>query len=219
MKKFFEDFKKFIKRGNILDMAVGVIIGSAFSAIVTAFTNKIIMPFVNYILSLCGGDKGLTSAYTFLKTVTDETGAIDLTKSIYIDWGAFITAILNFLIIAFTLFMIVKIAMKSREILDKTQSSINKNKLTKAEKKELKKLGISKMDRKAVSEFKAQKAKEAEEKKKADEEAAKAKAAAERLANPTTEDLLKQILEIMKGPSTEINEAESKETTENVEAE
>ena len=211
MKKFIDDFKKFIKRGNILDMAVGVIIGSAFSAIVTAFTNKIIMPLVNYILSLCGGDKGLTSAFTFLKTVYDEAGVIDLEKSIYIDWGSFITAILNFLIIAFTLFMIIKIAMKSREILDKTSSQIKKQKLTKEEKKELKKLGISRRNRKAVAEFKAQKAKDAEEKKKADEEAAKAKAAAERLANPTSEDLLKQIVELLK--------ENKKENTENVENE
>ena len=110
MRKFFKEFKAFISRGNIVDLAVAVIIGGAFSAIVTAFTNKIIMPCINWILSL-GGD-GLTSAYTFLKPVyetgadgvplTDAAGKLiyDLDKSIYIDWGAFITAIINFLIIA-----------------------------------------------------------------------------------------------------------------------
>ena len=100
MKKFFNDFKKFISRGNIVDMAVGVIIGSAFSAIVTAFTNKIIMPFINLLLSI-GGTNGLETAYTVLKAVYLEDGTLDLNKSIYIDWGAFITAIINFFIIAF----------------------------------------------------------------------------------------------------------------------
>ena len=50
MRKFFRDFKAFISRGNVIDMAVGVIIGGAFSAIVTALTNKILMPLINYLL-------------------------------------------------------------------------------------------------------------------------------------------------------------------------
>ena len=101
LKLFFEEFKKFIARGNIIDLSVGVIIGSAFSAIVTSLTNKIIMPFINWLLSL-GGTNGLESAYTFLKKVYAEDGVtVDLSKSIYIDWGAFITAILNFFLIAF----------------------------------------------------------------------------------------------------------------------
>ena len=54
MKKFFADFKKFISRGNIIDMAVGVIVGNAFSAIVKAFTDKVIMPLINLLLSLGG---------------------------------------------------------------------------------------------------------------------------------------------------------------------
>ena len=66
MKKFFQEFKKFITRGNVIDMAVGVIIGSAFSAIVKAFTDKVIMPLVNLLLSL-GGENGLEGAFTFLK--------------------------------------------------------------------------------------------------------------------------------------------------------
>ena len=98
MKKFFKEFKTFISRGNIVDMAVGVIIGSAFSAIATALTNKIIMPLINLLLSI-GGENGLEKAYTFLKKVYDVNGELDLTKSIYVDWGAFITAIINFFII------------------------------------------------------------------------------------------------------------------------
>lgn len=198
LKKFFSDFKKFISRGNILDMAVGVIIGNAFSAIVTAFTDKIIMPLINFLLSMSGGEEGLASAFTFFKTAYDETGAIDLTNSIYIDWGAFITAILNFLIIALTLFIILKVAMKSSEFFSKTNAEILIYKLTKEEKKELKQRGISTHNKKAIKAYKEEKAKLEEEKKKLAEEEAKAKAEAERLANPTQEDLLKQIVELLK---------------------
>ena len=86
MKKFFNDFKKFISRGNIVDMAVGVIIGSAFSAIVTAFTNKIIMPFINLLLSI-GGTNGLETAYTVLKAVYLEDGTLDVAlDKIYVPY-------------------------------------------------------------------------------------------------------------------------------------
>lgn len=106
MKKFFKEFKEFISKGNVLDMAVGVIIGGAFSAIVTALTNNILMPCINWIL---GGEDGLQGAYTFLtKKYVEGTTEIDLASSIYIDWGAFITAIINFLLIALVLFIIIK---------------------------------------------------------------------------------------------------------------
>ena len=114
MRKFFQDFKKFISRGNIIDMAIGVVVGNAFSAIVKAFTDKIIMPLINFLLTGGkGGDDGLVSAYTFLKKTLATDGTIDLENSIYIDWGSFITAILNFFIIAFTLFVILRVAMKT----------------------------------------------------------------------------------------------------------
>ena len=102
MKKFFKEFGEFIKRGNVLDLAVGVIIGGAFSAIVTALTTYILRPIINWIIALCIGDTA-TNAYTFLR------GSIeDLENSIYIDWGAFISSIINFLLIALILFIIIK---------------------------------------------------------------------------------------------------------------
>ena len=112
-KGFFAEFKKFITRGNVLDMAVGVIIGGAFSAIVSALTNHILMPVVNWFLLKITGGKGLQEIYTYLnkvETVDAETGetVIDLANSIYIDWGAFITAILNFILIALVLFLIIR---------------------------------------------------------------------------------------------------------------
>lgn len=192
MKKFFKDFKAFITRGNILDMAVGVIIGGAFSAIVTAFTNGIIMPLVNYVLSL-NGENGMETAYTFLKEVYTD-GSIDLAKSIYIDWGAFITAILNFLIIAMTLFIIIRAAMKSAQMFNRTKASIANGKLTKEEKAEMKEKGLNYKDKAAVDAYREEKAKLAEEA--AAKEAAEKEA--ERLANPTEADLLKEIRDLLK---------------------
>ena len=187
MRKFFKDFKAFISRGNIIDLAVGVIIGGAFSAIVTALTNKIIMPIINWALS--AGGNGLESAYTFLKKVYTD-GELDLTKSIYIDWGAFITAIIDFLLIALVLFIILKAAMKSSELLRKNAEEIKKSKPTKEEKAELQNRGVNKKDRKAYKE-----ALEDLRKEKADAKAA------EEAAKPkpeTDSDVLKDIRDLLK---------------------
>jgi len=112
---FFGEFKAFITRGNVIDLAVGVIIGGAFTAIVTALSDKILRPLINGIISwvatACGfkGDP-LAAMYTILVPgYSDaEKTVLDLSKSIYIDWGAFISAIINFLLVAFILFLIVK---------------------------------------------------------------------------------------------------------------
>ena len=198
MKKFFKEFKAFISRGNIIDMAVGVIIGTAFSAIVTALTNKIIMPLINLALSGAGG---LESAYTFLKVAYVNPEApvaervIDLANSIYIDWGAFITAIIDFLLIALVLFIILKIVMKSSEMLRGARESATKNMLTKEDKAELKKRGISRTDRAAVKVYIAERDAKAAEAK-AQEEAAKA-AAEEEAKKNTTEYLLKEIRDLL----------------------
>lgn len=106
MKKIREEFKKFIARGNVVDLAVGVIIGSAFTAIVTALTENILRPLINWVITLCIGDSSIT-AYTFLKKVETD-GVIDMSASVYIDWGAFLGAVVNFLLIALVLFLIVK---------------------------------------------------------------------------------------------------------------
>ena len=151
MKKFFNEFKHFISRGNILDLAVGVIIGGAFSAIVTAFTNQIIRPLINWVLSAIVGG-GLDKIYTYLRKVfvLDDLGhptaEIDLSKSIYIDWGAFISAIIDFLIIAMVLFMIMKAINSARGY----AKSAAKAKPTRAEKKVLREQGVNMKNRKEV---------------------------------------------------------------------
>lgn len=204
MKKFFTEFKKFITRGNVVDMAVGVIVGSSFTAIVNGLSNNILKPLINWILATVLGKDTLTELYTMLTPayVLDEAGnataEIDLANSIYIDWGAFINAIINFFLIALVLFCIVKIINKLREEHDELAESFIKSRLTKAQRKELKEHGIKIRDWDAVKAY-------FENKKKLAEEEAAAKAAAdaeaarlEREANPTAEDLLKQILEQLK---------------------
>ena len=198
MKKFFEEFKKFITRGNVLDMAVGVIVGGAFTGIVNGLSNYVLKPIINWLLALILGKDGLKGAVTMLSEAKDPvTGVVDMANSIYIDWGAFISAIINFFIIAFVLFSIVKIMNKIREGNDKIEKELKKYKLTKEQKKELKELGINRFDKSAVKEYLDKKA---EEKAQAEEQAkkeAEEKAKADRLANPTTEDLLKKVVEIL----------------------
>ncbi len=98
MKKFLSEFKEFISKGNVLDLAVGVIIGGAFSAIVTALTDNIIKPIINCI----GG--------------AEVQGKIHLIGDNYIDYGAFISAIINFIIMAFIIFLIVKAVNKAMSL-------------------------------------------------------------------------------------------------------
>lgn len=199
MKKIFEEFKKFIMRGNIVDMAVGVIVGSSFTAIVNALSNNILKPIINYLLTLIFGANSLSEVYTFLgqPVINVETGEIDLEQSIYIDWGTFINAIINFLLVATVLFAIVKIVNTIRDSQKKLVQDILDDVPTKADLKEMKKRGIKLTDEN-IKEFLAEKKRILEEEAarvKAEEEE---KARLERLENPTTEDLLKMILEEMR---------------------
>ena len=207
MKNFFAEFKKFITRGNVVDMAVGVIVGSSFTAIVNGLGNFILKPLVNWFLALILGADTLSECFTFLKKgykdVLDEAGnvigqEIDLAQSIYIDWGSFINAVINFFIIAFVLFVIVKIFNKFREDRQELKGSIAKKTLNRAERKELRAAGVNIRDKKAVEAYYAEQKRLADEKAASDAAAAAEKARLEREANPTTEDLLKEILAELK---------------------
>jgi len=201
MKKFFEEFKKFITRGNVIDMAVGVTVGSAFTAIVNGLTNFILKPIINWVLALVLGKDSLSELFTFLvrnnKDVLNEAGEVigtevDLANSIYIDWGAFINAVLNFFIIAFVLFCIVKVINNLREGAKKSREG----RLSKEERKEIKAAGIKLSDKAAVEAYLKEKAEKAAEAK-AKEEAEAAEAA--RIAKEnSTEELLKQIRDLLK---------------------
>ena len=98
MKKFMDEFKAFISRGNVVDMAVGVIVGSAFTAIVNSLVKDVVTPFIGV---LTGGVD-----FTQMKYVI--TPAVGETPEVAILYGNFIQAIINFLIIAFVVFCMVK---------------------------------------------------------------------------------------------------------------
>ena len=105
MKKIFKEFGEFIKRGNVIDLAVAVVIGGAFSSIVSSLVNDLIMP----VISLATGGIDFTNLFVSLNgqkyatlAEAQEAGASVLA------YGSFIQAIINFLIIAFVIFMVVK---------------------------------------------------------------------------------------------------------------
>ncbi len=108
---FWADFKKFISRGNVVDMAVGVVVGGAFSKIVTGFVNYIINPFVGIFIK--GGS--LDSIKTVIAPeVLDEAGAV-VTAEVAILWGTWLQTIIDFLIIAFCIFCVVRVITRVRE--------------------------------------------------------------------------------------------------------
>lgn len=193
MKKFFEEFKKFISRGNVMDMAVGTIIGAAFTAIVTALSNGILKPIINMIIYYCcgGNSDALDKMYTVLVRVTtkDELGneVLDLTNSIYIDWGAFISAIINFLLVAFVLFLIVRAFNNVKEA-SKTANDTYLRAVNKQEKG----LRLTKKEAKAI---KAHEEAEAQAKKEQEEAARLAEEEANKLS--TTDALLTEIKELL----------------------
>lgn len=197
MKKFFKEFKTFITRGNVMDMAVGVIVGGAFTAIVTALSDHILKPIINWVLALILGQNSLSEVFTYLKKVEVETEVngvmvktVDLSQSIYIDWGAFINAVINFILIAFVLFCIVKAL--------NTLSDSGKNLKDMKLRIEYKQQKGRKLSKKEVQFLKAEEEREcAEAEQKAKEaEAARLLAEAE-AAKPTTESLLLEIRDLL----------------------
>lgn len=111
MKKIIGEFKEFISKGNVLDLAVGVIIGSAFQKIVTSLVNDILMPF----LGLITGGHDFTSLTLKFKDAT-------------INYGLFIQNIIDFLIMAFCIFIIVKIFNKLKSSFDKKEEIVEEPK-------------------------------------------------------------------------------------------
>jgi len=194
MKKWLNEFKTFISRGSVMDLAVGTIIGGAFTAIVTALSNGILKPLINTVIYYCaGGDtEALSSMYSVLVGVykiDEATGSqvLDLANSVYIDWGAFISAIINFILIAIVLFLIVK-AFNTVKTANSTITDKKKILQIKIDKG----IKLTKKEEKMKAEIEAAEAEEAA--KKAVEEAK----AAEEAKKPTQEELLAEILAELK---------------------
>ena len=189
--------KKFITRGNVLDMAVGVIVGGAFTAIINALSNNILKPLIDWLLAAIIGGDSLSEIYTVLKPVYDQTtGLLDLTQSIYIDWGAFINAIINFLLIAFVLFCIVKTINRLNDAKDKAKGELLAER---AAVKKYRREGLTKAEAMAKyqADLKAAEEAKAEEARLAADKAAAEKAAAEAKAEANTK-LLEEIRDLLK---------------------
>ncbi len=110
MKKFLSEFKEFAMRGNVVDMAVGVIIGAAFGKIVTSLVNDIIMPFIGM---LTGGVNFSDHKWVIQQSVTN--GEEIVTPEVAITWGAFVQTVFDFLIIAFCIFVAIKFINKLKK--------------------------------------------------------------------------------------------------------
>lgn len=141
MKKFFKDFKAFITKGNVLDLAVGMIIGASFNAIVKSLVNDILMPIIGLVFQ---GD--VSSQFWVLKgSVTiDATGALILSSdAVLMYWGSFLQNIIDFLIIGFTLFVIIRVVVRLQKLHDEKKAELLKKinageELTEEEEKEVK---------------------------------------------------------------------------------
>lgn len=132
-KGFFAEFKEFISRGSIIDMAVGVVVGGAFTTIVNTLVKSVLTPLINYVVFLiCGGN---TDAFAgldiiLIPQVLDAEGNV-VTAATVLGFSDLVTAIINFLLIAFTLFCIIKVVNKLR-----AEAAALQEKMTKKEEKE-----------------------------------------------------------------------------------
>lgn len=118
MKKFFKEFKEFALRGNVVDLAVGVVIGTSFSAIVNSLVNDIVMPLISSITS----DVNFTDLKVTLKIVDDNV--------ITLNYGSFIQTLFNFIIVAFCIFAVIKAMNEIRDKISKGKSeeeTVNKS--------------------------------------------------------------------------------------------
>lgn len=195
--KLLKEFKAFITKGNVVDLAVGMIVGAAFTAIVTALVNNIFQPLIGAIpmgdieglitMLVAKNADGLTLAQCQAQGVEF---VADLTKSVYIDWGAFLMAIINFFITALVLFALVKLINMVRggfTGLKKDTEFLAS--LTDEEKATIKGKTATKKELIAIKA--ARDAKQAEED-------AKAQAIAEANKPETSEELLAQIRDLLK---------------------
>lgn len=110
MKKFLNEFKDFAVKGNVVDLAVGVIIGAAFGKIVSSLVNDVLMPVIGYFT---GGVNFSEHRWVIQEAVTK--GEEIITPEIALSWGVFVQAVVDFIIVAFCIFCMVKFIMRLRK--------------------------------------------------------------------------------------------------------
>lgn len=111
MKKMFAEFKAFISRGNVLDMAIGVIIASAFGKITTSLVNDVLLPFISLIF----GARDMTALNLVVREAVMD-GEVVVKEAITIGFGTLIGTIIDFILVALVVFIIVKAFNKAHEI-------------------------------------------------------------------------------------------------------
>lgn len=199
MKKFFEEFKKFITRGNVVDMAIGVAVAGAFTKIVTAFTNGFVSPIVGLIT---GGANLSDQKWILRQAVVEvlEDGTEKITNpEVAFLWGAFVQNIIDFLIIALVLFIIMKVfnsvMSKAKEVSAELKDDLKPAKVKEAEEAAAKAEAEKKAAEEAAAKAKAEAdAAKAEAEKNAQLEACKAQIA----CTENTEKLLTEIRDLLK---------------------
>lgn len=195
MKKFFAEFKKFITRGNVFDMAVGLIIATAFNKIVSSMVNDILMPLITYATGAASlADLSIPLRWEY----------VDGVKTVTLSWayGNFIQTVIDFFIIALSVFIMVKIVNTSREKFKEVTENLGEmtSKEYKQARKEMK-LKAKREKRKFTIVWKEYLEEQDKLKEEKAEILAKEKAekeAEEKRNNPTEQELLKQIRDLLK---------------------
>ena len=117
MKKMLEEFKAFIMRGNVLDMAVGVIVAGAFGKITTSLVNDLFMPFISWIF----GARDMTALNVVVRPeIVNEAGEVTQ-AAITLGFGTFVATIIDFILIALVVFMVVKFMNAAKAKLEKKE--------------------------------------------------------------------------------------------------
>ena len=190
MRKFFKEFRAFITKGNVFDMAVGLIIATAFNKIVSSMVNDILMPLVTYFT----GASSMADLSIPLRIVDGEV-------TLAFAYGAFLQTVIDFLIIAFSVFIMVKFMMNSQKKFRELKVVMKEESTEEARKKRKELRAKARAEdrpfREVYKEYKAQQKALAEENKAKKAEEERLKAEAEKLANPSQEMLLKQIRDLL----------------------
>ena len=134
MKKFLQEFKEFAMRGNVMDLAVGVIIGAAFQKIVTSAVNDLVMP----LIGLITGNSNFNDAFWVLRVPAgvEESAITSLEKATELgvttfNYGAFISAVIDFIIMAFVIFVMIKALNKASSLTKKKEEEAPEEPTTK----------------------------------------------------------------------------------------
>lgn len=121
-KSFFTEFKEFISKGNVLDMAVGVIIATAFGKITTSLVNDVLLPFIGWLF----GGMDLSKLNIVLRAAETDAAGTVVKEAVTIGIGTFIGAVIDFILVAFVVFLIVKAFNKARSLTERNKKEEEK---------------------------------------------------------------------------------------------